>query len=428
MSVLSLQRATCRLCGGGDLEVVFEPPPTPLGDDYVSIERLKEVQEPVPLDLCLCRGCGHVQLSEVVDANVLYGQYMYVSSISLGLREHFERYADDVLRRLHPPTGSLVIDIGSNDGTLLRCFQRQGMRVVGVEPAREIARAATESGIETLPGFFTRELARQVRERYGPAAIVTANNVFANVDDVAEMIVGVHDLLAPDGVFVFETSYLVDVIQKVLPETIFHEHLSYFSAKPLDAFFHRYGMQLMDGIRVPTKGGSLRGIVQLAGGPRTVSPAVTELMDLETALGLDRPEAYRAFATAIDTVKHQLLKRLHGFKARGDVVAGYGASVGVTTLIYLFDVGNLLSFLVDDNPVKQNRFSPGHHIPVLSSQALYERKPGSVLVLPWAYTDPIVNRHEAYLKQGGQFIVPLPVVRVIGRGKALPHELGLRSP
>jgi len=228
----SRRRNTCRLCGGHDQELAVHLEPMPSGDAYVPAGHLDQPQETYPLDLYLCHSCGHAQLLDVVDPEILYRNYLYTTSISLGLAEHFHRYADEVLSRVNPPAGSFVVDLGSNDGTLLKAFQSRGMRVLGVDPAREVARKATASGVETLPCFFTAELARTIRDERGPASIVTANNVFANIDNLVDMIEGIQTLLAPDGVFVFETSYLVDVFQKSLLETFFHEHLCYFSVKP----------------------------------------------------------------------------------------------------------------------------------------------------------------------------------------------------
>ena len=412
MSESARKRETCRLCGGARLEAVLPIAATPPGDHYVSEAELDRPQETYPQDIVLCRDCGLAQLAYTVDPNVLYGRYVYTTSISLGLVDHFRQYANSVLNRIKPPANAFVVDIGSNDGSLLRCFKERGMRVLGIDPASDIARLATESGVETWTGYFDIYLARKIKEQRGAAAIVTANNVFANVDDLVGFTEGIRHLLAPDGVFVFETSYLLDVVEKSLVETVFHEHLSYLSAKPLNTFFARLGLQLIDVERVPTKGGSLRGTVQLAGGPRPVSSAVDLLLEREKEVGLDQPEIFQRFGARLDAIKTELLKLLSDLKAEGKEIAGYGASVGVTTLLYHFDLAKMLSFIVDDNPRKQHTFSPGHHIPVLPSETLYERKPDYVLVLSWNYADPIIKKHQAYANAGGRFIVPLPKVEV----------------
>ncbi len=407
------RRDSCRLCDGRSLELVIKLAPTPIADDYIAVEQISEIQETYPLDLFFCHNCGHLQLLDVVDPEILFRNYTYVTSISLGLVEHFRRYADDTLRRFSPQSGALVVEIGSNDGSLLRFFKEGGMRVLGIDPAREIGKKATESGIETLPIFFTSEIGKEIRGKRGPAAIVAANNVFAHSDSLADVADGIREMLAPDGVFVFEVSYLVDIVQKKLFDTVYHEHLCYHSVKSLDTFFRRHGMEFIDIERISTKGGSLRGFVQLAGGPRKVSPSVSELITLEESLGFDKAELFKDFAAELEGIKKQRLGLLRDLKAQGKVIAGYGASTTVTTLMYYFHLGDILSFMVDDNPLKQGRLSPGYHIPVLPPQALYERRPDYVVILAWAYSEPIIKKHQAYLEAGGRFIKPLPDVEMI---------------
>lgn len=408
------RRTDCRLCRGRDLDLVLRLAPAPIADAYIAAGQLEEVQETYPLDLFLCRGCGHAQLLHVVDPEILYGDYIYVTANSPGLLEHFRGYADEVHARIRPRTGALAVDVGSNDGILLRFFKEKGLSVLGVDPAREIAKRVTASGIETLPEFFTPALAHEIKTGHGHAAIVTANNVFANVDNLGELTDGIRDVLAPDGVFVFEVSYLGDLIQGMVFDFIYHEHLSYHSVSPLEKFLRQHGMELIEIRRVPTKGGSLRYTAQLAGGPRPVSPSVAECIATETRIGLGRPEVFKTFGERIEALKARLADVLRERKAGGRTIAGYGASATVTTLIYHFDLAEVLSFLIDDNPLKQNRFSPGRHIPVFPSHVLYERKPDDVLILAWRFAQPIIKKHQAYLDQGGRFIVPVPAIELIG--------------
>ena len=288
------------------------------------------------------------------------------------------------------------------------------MRVLGVDPAREVARTATASGLETVNAFFNATVADDLCRDHGQAAIVTANNVFANVDDLHDFIDGIRRLLAPDGVFVFETGYFPDLVRHSIIDNIYQEHLSYYSVKPLQQFFPRHGMELVAVEHEPTKGGSIRGFVQLAGRSSRLSPGgLAELVEQETAEGVDRPETLRHFSERIDALRGNLVTLVDDLGSRGRTLAGYGASVGVTTLLYYFDLGHALSFLVDDNPVRHGRFTPGHHIPVLPSDALYERKPDDVLLLAWRYAEPIMHRHAAYRQAGGRFILPLPEITVV---------------
>ena len=256
-------------------------------------------------------------------------------------------------------------------------------------------------------------LAGDIQSTHGKASIVIANNVFANIDDLEDVTSGIRSLLADDGVFVFETSYLHDVVQGDLIDTIFHEHLCYFAVRPMEAFFARHGMQLVKVDRVPTKGGSIRGTVQLEKGKRAVTPSVETLKTMEADAKLNRLEAYAALDKRLQTHKSKLRKLLAELKAEGKTIAAFGAAVGLTTMIYHFGLNDFLSFMVDDYAAKQNTYSPGHHIPVYAPEALYDRKPDYVLILAWRYADNIINKHKAYLDGGGHFVIPLPTLRMV---------------
>jgi SAM-dependent methyltransferase len=414
MSATHYQRKTCRLCGSRNLDIALHYVPTPPADAYVPNEMRDVVQEVYPLDLYLCEDCGFSQLCDVIRADSIYVDYIYETKSSLGLVDHFQRYANTVLDHIKPPPGSLVVDLGSNDGTLLRFFKDRGMKVLGVDPAREIALDATKSGVETLPEFFTAKLSRQIRQQWGSATIVTANNIFANVDELGEFTDSVRTLLSPDGVFVFESYYLGDLIKNMVFDFIYHEHLSSFSVAPLVGFFRRHGMELIDAQRIPTKGGSLRYTVQLAGGGRAVSSNVAELLAQEDRDGLGRMDTFKAFAAKIDSAKEQLRALLSKLKSEGKTIAGYGASATTTTLIYHFGLGDFLSYMVDEYSRKQNVLSPGLHLPVLPPQTLIDRKTDYVVIIAWRYVQPILEKNRAYREQGGRFIVPLPVLEIIG--------------
>lgn len=413
MTSPSFRRSVCRFCGGPNLELVLPLTPTALADAYVPASRVHETQDVFPLDLYLCRDCGGAQLLDVVIPQVIYVDYIYETKSSLGLVDHFKRYAADVVARIAPAPGGLVVDLGSNDGSLLGFFKQHGMRVLGVDPAQAIAADATARGIETLPVFFDAAESARIRQEYGPAAIVTANNVFANVDDMDAFAGAIRGLLAPDGVFVFESFYLVDWMQHMVFDFTYHEHLSYFSVKPMQAFFRRHGMQLINAQRVPTKGGSVRYTAKLAGAARAVDPSVGELIALEQKLGVHQAAAFKTFAATIEKKKQDLLNVLRPLQAGGLTIAGYGASATTTTLVYHYQLGDMLRFIADDYTAKQHLFSPGHHIPVLPPEALYTEKPDCVVILAWRYWEPIVRQHQRYLDLGGRFIVPLPDVQVI---------------
>lgn len=407
------RRSSCRLCGSEKLSLVLNLEPTPPANAFVLKEELNQSQERYPLDVFFCEDCAHVQLLDVVDPKILFENYVYVSGTSPVFIAHFESYATEIINRFCLQKSDLVVDIGSNDGTLLRFFKEARMQVLGVDPAKEIARRATESGIETIPVFFTPEIAAIVRKRMGSSKVVIANNVFAHVDDMQAFVRGVKKLLSEDGVFVFEVSYLVDIYTKTLFDSIYHEHLAYHTVKPLVRLFEENDMILIEALRVDTHGGSLRGIAQLSWGWRSVGESVAEALSLEKKLGLDQKDTFRTFAAKIDDLKRKLGALLNNFKAQGKRIAGFGAPAKATTLMYHFGIGpEIIDFIVDDSPLKQGLYSPGHHIQVLPASAIYERNPDCLLVLAWNFAESIMRKHNHYKEAGGKFIVPLPELRV----------------
>lgn len=413
MAELVHRRLDCRGCASGDLDLVFSLKPSPIGDAFVTAERVAEPQPSYPIDLYMCRCCGLAQLLDVVDPSVLYGDYIYVTASSLGLADHFDEYAAGVIERCNLTKGDLVVDIGSNDGTLLSSFQRNGMTVLGVEPAPHIAANANARGIKTVASYFTPELSRQLVTQTGHARLITANNVLANIDDLRSFVEAVDLLLAQDGVFVFESSYLADLLENSVFDFIYHEHISSFSLKPIQVLFKLVGMEVVLAQHVATKGGSLRYFIQRSGGPMTRDGSVERVQILEEESGLYRKETYTRFAQTVDGLKSETRRFLARAKSEGKSIAGFGASITGTTLIYHFEIGEYLEYLVDDNLAKQGRYSPGFHIPVLPTQALYERKPDYVVALAWRYVDAFVGKNRAYLAAGGQVIVPAPKFRVI---------------
>ncbi|MDH5747900.1 MAG: class I SAM-dependent methyltransferase [Rhodospirillales bacterium] len=407
------RRTACRLCGGARLTAVLALAPTPPANAFIPEAQLQSEQAVFPLDVFFCEDCKHVQLLDVVDPAILFENYVYVSGTSPVFVRHFQDYAKTVCARFNVPPGGLVLDIGSNDGTLLAAFKEQGLSVLGVDPARAIAMVATRRGIETIAGFFTPELAAAILSEHGAAAVITANNVFAHADDLAGIVEGVRGLLAPGGVFAFEVSYLVDVYEKTLFDTIYHEHLAYHSVKPLRKFFAARGMDFFAAARVDSHGGSLRGYVQHAGGPWPADGSIDDLVAREENLGLDKAATLIGFGKKIEKIKTELNGLLSGLKAEGKSIAAYGAPAKATTLMYHFGLGpETIDFIVDDSLLKQGLYSPGHHIPVLPSTAIAERNPDYLLILAWNFAAPIMEKQTAFRDRGGRFIIPLPEIEV----------------
>jgi len=413
MSELYYERSTCRLCASGQLEMAMPLVATPVGDKYLPSDRRDETRETIPLDLYLCKSCGHLQTGAVVSAATIYKHYLSrPAAVNPVLSDAYRQYAEGIIADVHPSENGLIVELGSNDGAFLNFFKEQGMKVLGVDPAENLATAATNMGVETLPTFFSAELAAQIKAERGAASVIITNFAYANMDDLNDVTKGIRDLLAPDGVFMFETNYRVDIFQKHLLETINHEHLSYFAVMSLRDYFPRHGMELVNVEHVPSKGGSIRCTVQLAGGPRTVSANIQEHIANEESLGVYETGFYKACADHVQAAKEELGRILVKNGSQGKTFAGYGTSIGATIFTYQLGLGDSIKFFVDDDPYRQNLVSPGYHIPVVANQALFDEKPDYVLIMAPLYAEQIITKNQEYRDQGGQFIVIWPNIEI----------------
>lgn len=397
-------RQDCRLCNGSNLRTVLTLTPTPLANEFVKSSDPE--QEKFPLCLARCEECGHVQLPVVVDPDRLFANYVYVSGTSPSFVEHFRKYADECIIAYWLSAGSTVVEIGSNDGTLLRQFKKRGMRVLGIDPAKKIAEEATASGIQTVAKFFTRSLVPSVIEEVGNADLVVANNVFAHADDLSDIALGVKDLLKSSGRFVFEVQYLVDLVKKNLFDMIYHEHLSYHSLAPLVRFFKSIGMSMVDAQHVDTHGGSIRCVVS----PSPDIPASARLQYLliaeKNALSGD---SFDGMKKNIDAIGESVAAFIEDSKERGFKVAGYGAPAKLTTLAYHLGIEpGEIAYVVDDSQWKQGLLTPGMRIPVVPSSRLESDKPDRVMVFAWNFADSIIAK---FPELSGRFVVPLPSFR-----------------
>lgn len=403
----------CRVCGSGYIKTVMHLNDTPLEDQFVRPE-FKDLNQPVyPLDLAICQDCGYVHLPYVVNPEESYADYAYVSGITVGLRNHYDDYAKEITKDFQIPRDSLIVDLGSNDGSMLASFKRTGMKVLGVEPARGIAEQANAAGLPTINSFFTDDVVSKILKDHGSARVVTANYMYANIDDVMSFTRSISKLLVSDGIFVAQTGYHPEQMKIRMFDYIYHEHFSYFTVEVLRNIFWSCGLELIQAKKTSPKGGSIRVIAQLQNGPRTGDMSADRLVDEERANGMREISTYQKFALDIQTAKKKVLEELRKLRNAGKRIVGFGASHSTTTLTYHFELASFMEYLVDDNPLKHGRYSPGHHLPVYPSEKLYEDGPDYVIVLAWQHQKNIIERHREFLNSGGKFLVPLPHLRMI---------------
>lgn len=410
---------TCRACGQSNLLPVVSLGRIPLANALLTAEQLDQAEQTYPLDLVFCSACALVQITETVPPEQLFRDYLYFSSFSDTVLQNARGISERlrVNRALGPD--SLVVEIASNDGYLLRNYTENGIPVLGIEPARNIARVAEERGIRTVSEFFGQPLASQLYDSGRAADVIHANNVVAHVADLHGVVAGIRTLLKPDGVAVIENHYVKDLIDHVEFDSIYHEHLCYYSVTSFEQLFRQHGLALVDVERTPIHGGSLRVFFQRSDGPRSLERTggkqrVQRLLDEESAWGVCRFSFYRDFGTKVEGLRYNLLALLRELKAKSKRIAVYGASAKSTTLLNYFGIGpETLDYVVDRSTVKQGRYTPGTHLPIHSAERLLEDLPDYVLLLSWNFADEVLEQQAEYRRRGGRFIIPIPRLSVV---------------
>jgi len=407
------QNSECRICKSGDLDKVLNMPANPFGDEYIPGDRLCQPQNEYPLDLYCCKSCGLLQIIDIVNPANLYLDYLYESKTSLELKKHFDQYAENIQKKWGLSKGALVVEIGCNDGMLLRALKNSGLKVIGVDPAKRFIEEYKKDGLELISGFFNRDVAKEIIEKHGKVKLIIANNVLANIDDLPEIMEVMELMLDGNGLFIMESGWSLPLIRDFVIDNIHHEHHSYFGVKPYSKLLANHGMELIDVEYVSTKGGSLRYSAQKSGGQYCRKNTVDKYCAEEEAGGIYDVESYRKFSGHLGDLKKSVKQYLEGCRDRGLKVAGYGASVGTTTLMCFFELQELIPVLYDDNEIKFDLYSPVAHIPVKCSGQIKEDQPDVIFIFCWRYAQPVIERHRDFLAAGGKFILPLPELKII---------------
>ena len=397
------------MCKSNDMPKFLDLGFSALSDNFLTTEQLEQAEVFYPLTVHSCQKCGLCQLGHVVPPELMFNaDYPYDSSTTKTGRDHFTKMGIDICDRFDLKPDSLVIDIGSNAGVLLSGFKSKGMKVLGVEPSSKLANIAIRNGIDTLIEFFSKKLVEKILKEYGKTSVITGTNVFAHIDDLDEFMTSANLLLVEDGIIVLEAPYLLDMIENLEYDTIYHEHLSYLSVKPMVEFCKKFDFEVFDIERQTIHGGTLRYFIGRKD-KQKISQNVSDYIKTEHECGIYSEKRLKDFAKSVGEHRKTLLNLLHELKSNGKRIVGISAPAkGNTLLNYCKIDTQILDYVTERNPLKIGKVTPGMHIPVYSDKKMLEDQPDYALILAWNFADEIIRNNTEYKKKGGKFIIPIP--------------------
>lgn len=404
----------CRSCGGSDIHDVLSLGAMPLANALLTEEQLGVEENRFPLAIAMCARCTLVQLTETVPPDELFVEYAYFSSRSAPMVGHARDLVARTITDRRLGASDLVVEVASNDGYLLQHYVERGVPVLGIDPAANVVEVARGKGVETRCDFFTSKLASGLRSEGIRASVVHANNVLAHVPDINDLVSGVATLLDDDGTFIVETPYVRDMVDKLEFDTIYHEHVFYYSLSALQELFERHGLRITRVEHISIHGGSLRIQAVSADSDEPVDTSVPSMLADESRSGMTQPSFYEGFSERVGDLLTHLRDFLASRRAGGRSIAGYGAAAKGTVILNALGVGReTFDFIVDDTPYKQGRYVPGARIPICAPDRLLSDVPDDVMIFAWNFADEIIAKESEYLAKGGTFLLPLPVPRVV---------------
>lgn len=408
------RRENCRVCRSKNLYVFLDYGDMPLAGNFVFSSKLDEVKL-YPMDLSVCLDCSLVQILNVVDPEVIFSDYRYLSSVTQTLTQHFHDYAKLLQRDILPQKTPFLVEIGCNDGVLLDPLKKLGVKVLGVDAAENVTQLTRQRGLDVIHGFFGLPIADAIEKEHGKADVITASNVFAHIDDLDGVMQGVDHLLSEEGKFIVEVHYVLDLLKTFQFDTVYHEHLCYYSLHALQALYQRFGFSIVNVQHLPMHGGAIRVFAQRSESIHgNINPIVQEMLEEEVKHGIDKSETYKEFGLRVEHCRDYLTGFLLERKKSNRTLSAYGASGRATILLNYCNLDqSKVEYIVDESPFRVGRCVPGMGIPIVARSVLAEKPTHDCLITAWNYRDEIVGKEQAYLNQGGRFIMPLPIIEII---------------